>query len=340
MFDKHWTSLIKPYRFDMDNTENSSRFLKMEVSPLERGFGITIGNALRRVLLSSLMGAAVTSIRIGGVCHEFTSIDGVLEDITDIVLNVKGLVLKMDGDSSRKMKLSVAGPCRVTAGMFELGSGLSVVDPDYYICTVTGANNFDMEMTVDYGRGFVPAARNQVEDCPHDTIFVDSLFSPVLNASFTVEETRVGQDTDYDKLILSVETNGSIAPIDAVAYAAKILQTQFSRFIDFDDGEQDEAVEHPACEIELPYPVALLKKVDDLELSVRSMNCLKGENILYLGDLVRKTEQEMLKTPNFGRKSLNEIKNLLMDYNLSFGMDVPDWPPDNMEEMSKFCEKN
>lgn len=336
--DKQWLSLIRPYKFEVESVGSDNREAKIEASPLEKGFGITIGNALRRVLLSSLKGAAVTSIRIDGVLHEFSTAPGVLEDVTDIILNVKDMVLKLDSDSPRKMKISVKGPCEVKAGMFTLGSGLEVMDPEHHICTVSEGVEFNMEMTVGTGRGYVNSSKNKVDDVPAGTIFVDSLFSPVRNVSYKVEDTRVGQDTDYDKLTLNVETNGVISPVDAVAFAAKILQDQFKRFINFDDKEEEEPIK--AKVDNLGFPLALLKRVDDLELSVRSMNCLKGDNIVYLGDLVRRTEAEMLKTPNFGRKSLNEIKAVLMDYGLTFGMSIADWPPENIEELVNVYEKN
>ena len=338
MQDRQWLDLIRPYKFEVESNGSADREASIEASPLEKGFGITLGNSLRRVLLSSLKGAAVTSIKIEGVLHEFSTAPGVLEDVTDIILNVKELVLKLDGNGPRKMKISVDGPCEVKAGMFTLGSGITVIDPEHHICTVGEGAKFNMEMTVNTGHGYVNAVKNREENAPVGTIFVDSLFSPVKNVSYKVENTRVGQETDYDKLTLDVETNGVISPVDAVAMAAKILQDQFRRFVNFDDDSSEDDLENKADE--LGFPIALLKKVEDLELSVRSMNCLKGENIVYLGDLVRKTESEMLKTPNFGRKSLNEIKSVLMDCGLAFGMNVPSWPPENIEELVKLYEKN
>lgn len=338
MVDKQWLSLIRPYKFRVESMGSEDRGALIEASPLEKGFGITIGNALRRVLLSSLKGAAVTSIKIDGVLHEFSTAPGVLEDVSDIILNVKDMVVKMDTDSPKKMKVSVKGPCEVKAGMFTLGAGITVMDPEHHICTVSEGTEFNMEMTVGMGRGYVNSAQNRVDDAPIGTIFVDSLFSPVRNVSYKVEDTRVGQDTDYDRLIMNVETNGVISPVDAVAFAAKILQDQFKRFINFEDN--DDECSEKAQSNELAFSPVLLKKVDDLELSVRSMNCLKGENIVYLGDLVVKTEADMLKTPNFGRKSLNEIKAVLINYGLSFGMNIPSWPPENLEDLACEYEKN
>ena len=337
MIRKQWHDLIRPHRLEIGGSADD-RVASIVAAPLERGFGLTLGNALRRVLLSSLQGAAARSIKIDGVLHEFATVPGVLEDVTNIILNVKSMALKMTADSERKMKVSVTGPCEVTAGMFEVGSELTVLDPEHHICTVAEGATFNMEVVVGTGRGYVPAIRNHIEDAPAGTIFVDSLYSPILNVSYKVENTRVGQDTDYDKLILTVETNGAIAPVDAVAFAAKILQDQLNRFVNFNAEEEedsDEASDEPAID----FPPVLLRKIDDLELSVRSMNCLRGENIVYIGDLVHKTESEMLKTPNFGRKSLNEIKAVLSSFGLSFGLKFPSWPPENIEELAKIHDK-
>lgn len=333
---KQWHDLIRPHRLEVD-AGAGGRVASVVAAPLERGFGVTLGNALRRVLLSSLRGAAARSIRIDGVLHEFSTVPGVLEDVTNIILNVKSMALKMDADGTRKMKISVTGPCDVRAGMFELGSELIVLDPEHHICTVGEGAQFNMEVVVGTGRGYVPAVKNHVEDAPAGTIFVDSLYSPIMNVAYKVENTRVGQDTDYDKLILTVETNGAIVPADAVALGAKILQDQLARFINFSAEDEEEANEKNEPSID--FPSALLKKIDDLELSVRSMNCLRGENIVYIGDLVHKTEAEMLKTPNFGRKSLNEIKAVLSNLGLSFGLNFPSWPPENIEELAKAHEK-
>jgi DNA-directed RNA polymerase subunit alpha len=305
--------------------------------PLERGFGVTLGNALRRVLLSSLKGAAVTSIRIDGIVHEFSAIAGVLEDVTDIILNLKSLPLKMEGETPRKMKIKVVGPCEVTAGMFELGAEIEVLNPDHHICSIGDGATFSMEATVAVGRGYVPGAQNKVEGAPVGTLFIDSIFNPVKRVAYKVENTRVGQTTDYDKLILEVETNGSISPEDAVAMSAKILQDQFQKFVNFEEEVEDTLEE---SEQTLPFNVNLLKKIDDLELSVRSMNCLKNDNIIYIGDLVRKTENEMLRTPNFGRKSLNEIREVLSQMGLCLGMSVTGWPLENIEDFVKKTQNN
>ncbi len=337
MIQKQWQDLIKPYRLRLEasgssDVETTHRIGTFVADPLERGFGVTLGNALRRVLLSSLKGAAVTSIKIDGVSHEFSTIPGVPEDVTDIILNIKAMPLKLTADSPRKMKLSVTGPCTVTAGMFELGSELTVLNPDHYICTVGEGATFSMEASVAVGRGYVTGPHNRVENAPVGTLFIDSIFNPVKKVSYKVENTRVGQDTDYDKLILTVETDGSINPEDAIAMAARILQDQLQKFINFEEEVEEEAV---ATEQPLPFNPNLLRKVEDLELSVRSMNCLKGDNIVYIGDLVQKSESEMLRTPNFGRKSLNEIKEVLSQMGLSLDMQVPGWPLENMEDASK-----
>ena len=337
MIQKQWQDLIKPYKLQHEalsgsDIEISHKIGEFVAEPLERGFGVTLGNALRRVLLSSLKGAAVTSIRIDGVLHEFSAVPGVSEDVIDIILNVKSMPLKMTADSPRKMRISVKGPCEVNAGMFELGSEITVLNPEHHICTVGDGAAFNMEMTVSVGRGYVPGPENRVEGAPVGTLFIDSIFNPVKKVSYKVENTRVGQDTDYDKLILSVETDSSINPEDAIAMSAKILQDQLQKFINF---EEEAEASTEAAEQPLPFNSNLLRKVDDLELSVRSMNCLKGDNIVYIGDLVQKTESEMLRTPNFGRKSLNEIKEVLSHMGLYLGMQVTGWPLENMEDASK-----
>ncbi len=334
MIQKQWQDLIKPYKLQVEGAEAdvNKRVATIVADPLERGFGVTLGNALRRVLLSSLKGAAVTSIKIDGVLHEFSTIEGVSEDVTDIILNVKSMPVKLESDTPRKMKISVTGPCEVTAGMFELGSEIELLNPDHHICTVGDNVTFNMEMTVAVGRGYVPASQNRVENAPVGTLFVDSIYSPVKKVAYRVEDTRVGQTTDYDKLILDVETDGSISPEDAVAMSARILQDQFQKFINFEEEVEEENKDEEQA---LPFNPNLLRKVEDLELSVRSMNCLKGDNIVYIGDLVQKTENEMLRTPNFGRKSLNEIKEVLSQMGLYLGMQVNGWPIENVEEVAK-----
>ncbi|GHU16439.1 DNA-directed RNA polymerase subunit alpha [Alphaproteobacteria bacterium] len=337
MIRKQWQDLIRPYRLQVEGlsaseTDVTNRIGTFVAEPLERGFGVTLGNSLRRVLLSSLKGAAVTSIKIDGVLHEFSTIPGVSEDVTDIILNVKSMPLKLDAEGTRKMKITVNGPCEVTAGMFELGSELEVLNKQHHICTVADGATFSMEMIVAVGRGYVPGAQNRTESAPVGTLFIDSIYNPVKKVSYKVENTRVGQTTDYDKLILDVETDGSAKPDDAIAMAAKILQDQLQKFINFEEEVEESEADKEQI---LPFNPNLLRKVDDLELSVRSMNCLKGDNIVYIGDLVQKTESEMLRTPNFGRKSLNEIKEVLSHMGLYLGMQVNGWPLENMEDASK-----
>lgn len=330
---KNWKELIKPSKIEVEDISSSDRAF-VEVEPLERGYGLTLGNALRRVLLSSLQGAAITSIKVGGVLHEFSSISGVREDVTDIILNVKGIAVSSASGGSHKMSLNVKGPAIVTAAMIEAPAGIEVVNKDQFICTLEEKAELNIEFAVESGKGYVPASQKKSDVHEIGLIPVDALFSPVRKVSYRTEDSRVGQVTDYDKLILDVETDGTVTPEDAVAYAARILQDQLQVFINFE--EADDSSDEK--EDELPFNRNLLKKVDELELSVRSANCLKNDNIVYIGDLVRKTESEMLKTPNFGRKSLNEIKDVLAGMGLRFGMEVDDWPPQNIEELAKKYE--
>lgn len=332
MIQKNWQELIKPNKIDVKAGKDRTTDGKIVVEPLERGFGLTLGNALRRILLSSLQGAAVTGIQIDGVLHEFSSIEGVREDVTDIVLNVKALAVRCHAEGARKMRLSATGPCTVTAAMIEAGADIEIMNPDLEICTLDKGAKFNMELTVNSGKGYRPAAQNRPEEAPVGLIPVDSVFSPVRRVSYEVEDTRVGQITDYDKLTLAIETNGVISPEDAVAYAARILQDQLQVFVTFDEPEAQSAGEEAD---ELPFNRNLLRKVDELELSVRSANCLKNDNIVYIGDLVQKSESDMLRTPNFGRKSLNEIKEVLTNMGLHLGMQVEGWPPENIEELAK-----
>ncbi len=336
MLQKNWKSLIQAGK-QVQASNDPKRFATLTVEPLERGFGLTLGNALRRVLLSSLQGAAVTSIQIEGVLHEFSSVPGVREDVTDIILNVKSLALRMHTEGPRKIRLRAQGPGEVLAGQIETGADIEIMNPDLVICTLDRDAKLNMEMTVDGGKGYIPASALRKEDTPIGLMPVDALFSPVRKVSYQVENSRVGQVTDYDKLILSVETDGSISPEDAVAVAARILQDQLQLFINF---EEPRAAQPQEQEIgELPFNKNLLRKVDELELSVRSANCLKNDNIVYIGDLVQKSEGEMLRTPNFGRKSLNEIKEVLQQMGLSLGMQIPNWPPENIEDLAKKLEE-
>ncbi|WP_425405885.1 DNA-directed RNA polymerase subunit alpha [Hwanghaeella sp.] len=333
---RNWQSLIKPKKLEVTPGVDPNRIATVVADPLERGFGMTLGNALRRILLSSLQGAAVTALQIDGVLHEFSSIPGVREDVTDIVLNVKALALRMHGDGPKRMRLSVQGPAEVTAGMIETGHDIEVMNPDLVICTLDKGASLNVEFTVANGKGYVPAAQNRPEDAPIGLIPVDSIFSPVRKVSYKVENTRVGQVTDYDKLSMAIETNGAVSPEDAIALAARIMQDQLQIFINFEEPQQRVEEEKAS---ELPFNRNLLRKVDELELSVRSANCLKNDNIVYIGDLVQKTESEMLRTPNFGRKSLNEIKEVLTQMGLALGMEIPAWPPENIEDLAKRLEE-
>jgi DNA-directed RNA polymerase subunit alpha len=332
LVSRNWNNLIKPTELVVHSPVNNKADIVAE--PLERGFGLTLGNALRRILLSSLQGAAITAIKIDGVVHEFSSIPGVAEDIPDIILNIKSIVLSANSYDRKRLTLDVVGPCVVTAGMIETGHDIEVVNKDLAICTLSKGATLKMEFFSETGKGYVPATQMKREDSPIGLIPIDALFSPVRTVSYKIEHSRVGNVTDYDKLILSVETNGTITPEMAVALSARIMQDQLQLFISFDEVKEEK------CEVleVLSFDRNLLKKVDELELSVRSQNCLKNENIVYIGDLVCKTESEMLKTPNFGRKSLNEIKDVLSSMSLKFGMDIPEWPPENIDELAKKYE--
>jgi DNA-directed RNA polymerase subunit alpha len=336
VIQRNWQTLIKPGKLNVEPGDVPSRIATIVAEPLERGFGLTLGNALRRVLLSSLQGAAVTSVQIDGVLHEFSSIPGVQEDVTDIVLNIKSMGLRMHGEGPKRMRLTATGPGEITAGMIETGHDIEIMDPDLVICTLDQGTKISMELAVEIGKGYVPGSQNRPEDAPIGLIPVDAVFSPVRKVAYTVENTRVGQVTDYDKLSMRVETNGAVTPEDAVALAARILQDQLQLFINFEEphlpGEEEKGAE-------LPFNKNLLRKVDELELSVRSANCLKNDNIVYIGDLVQKTESEMLRTPNFGRKSLNEIKEVLAEMGLHLGMEIPNWPPENIEDLAKRLEE-
>jgi DNA-directed RNA polymerase subunit alpha len=333
---RNWQDLIKPNKLEIKHGADRRRVATVVAEPLERGFGLTLGNALRRVLLSSLQGAAVTSVHIDGVLHEFSSITGVREDVTDIVLNIKEIAIRMEGDTPKRLSLRKSGPAVVTAGDIQTVGDIEILNPEHVLCHLDEGADIRMELTVAPGKGYVAAERNRPEDAPIGLIPVDSLYSPVKKVSYRVENTREGQVLDYDKLTLSLETDGSMSPDDAVAYAARILQDQLSIFIGFEEPRKEEA--EAAAPPDLAFNPALLKKVDELELSVRSANCLKNDNIVYIGDLIQKTEAEMLRTPNFGRKSLNEIKEVLASMGLHLGMEVPNWPPENIDELAKRFE--
>ena len=332
---KNWQELKKPNSLEIKSGGDSKRKATFVAEPLERGFGLTLGNALRRVLLSSLQGAAVTSIKIENVLHEFSSLAGVREDVTDIVLNLKGVSLKMEVEGPKRLSISAKGPGVVTAGDISESNGIEILNRDHVICHLDDGADVYMELTVNTGKGYVSADKNRPEDAPIGLIPIDAIFSPVKKVSYEVTPTREGQVLDYDKLTMKIETNGALTPDDAVAYAARILQDQLAIFVNF---EEPESAFKQELDTGLEFNPLLLKKVDELELSVRSANCLKNDNIVYIGDLIQKTEAEMLRTPNFGRKSLNEIKEVLSGMGLHLGMDVEDWPPENIEDLAKRFE--
>ena len=329
----NWVSLVKPadyFLLNIDDNNNKSTFI---IEPLEKGFGVTLGNALRRTMLSFLQGAAVAAIRIAGVNHEFSTVSGVKEDVTDIILNLKNLVFKHTDCEIKTLKLYAKGPCIVKAGMIAQIPELQIVNPELVICNLDSDSELDMDLTVITGKGHVRAEDHNLGEIPIGMIAVDSLFSPIRSVSYKVESARVGAETDFDKLSLTIETNGAISGDMALALAAGIIQSQLQVFITFNNIEDDKEVK----EDDIVIDYNLLRKVEDLELSVRSSNCLKNENILYIGDLVKKTEAEMLRTPNFGRKSLNEIKEVLVSMGLRFGMTEVQWPPS--QEISVLTKK-
>ncbi|MDG1417899.1 MAG: DNA-directed RNA polymerase subunit alpha [Maricaulis sp.] len=336
MIEKNWQELIRPMKPEVESGFDPERHAKIIAEPLERGFGMTLGNALRRVLLSSLQGAAITNVHIDGVVHEFSSIEGVREDVTDIVLNIKQIALRMHGEGPKRVVLRKTGPGVVTAGDIEETADVEIINKDLVLCTLDEGAEIRFEFTVNTGKGYVPSDRNRPEDAPIGLIGIDSLYSPVKRVSYKVENTREGQVLDYDKLTLDVETDGTVSPDDAVAFAARILQDQFQIFINFEEAVEVRQPEDDKPELD--FNPALLKKVDELELSVRSANCLKNDNIVYIGDLIQKSEAEMLRTPNFGRKSLNEIKEVLAQMGLHLGMEAPNWPPENIEDIAKRFE--
>jgi DNA-directed RNA polymerase subunit alpha len=335
VIERNWNELIRPEKPQIETGADATRKARIVAEPLERGFGVTLGNALRRVLLSSLQGAAVTAIQIDGVVHEFSSLEGVREDVVDIVLNIKQLAVRMHAEGPKRMTLRATGPGAVTASQIEAPSDIEILNGDHVLCTLDDGAQVRMEFTVQTGKGYVPAEMNRPEDAPIGLIAVDALYSPVKRVAYRVEPTRQGQSLDYDKLIMEVETNGAVTPVDAVAYAARILQDQLQVFINFEEPRERVAEE---AKPDLAFNPVLLKKVDELELSVRSANCLKNDNIVYIGDLIQKSEGEMLRTPNFGRKSLNEIKAVLAEMGLHLGMEVPGWPPENIEDLAKRYE--
>ncbi len=338
---KNWTSLIQAAK-QVQTADRNSQVATIVAEPLERGFGITLGNALRRVLLSSLQGAAITAVQVEGVLHEFSSLPGVREDMTDIILNLKQVAVRMQSELPKKVQLRAEGPGPVTAGQIQVTGDIEVLNPGLVICHLDTAAKLNMELTLTNGKGYVPASLLRAEDTPIGLIPVDAMYSPVRKVAYKVENSRVGQVTDYDKLSLVLETNGTVSAEDAVAIGARILQEQLQLFITFEEprvaGAGLMAVGDEPRQ-DLPFNKNLLRKVDELELSVRSANCLKNDNIVYIGDLVQKSENDLLRTPNFGRKSLNEIKEVLATLGLSLGMAVTGWPPENIEDLAKKLEE-
>jgi DNA-directed RNA polymerase subunit alpha len=320
----NWRELIKPKRLDVDDKSLTPTYGKFFGEPFERGYGTTIGNALRRVLLSSLQGSAIAGVRVNGVLHEFSTLPGVTEDVTDVVLNLKEVRVKLhDGTAEETAHIKVRGPREVTAADIQGGPRIEILNPNQHIATLAKDAELDVELSIRLGRGYVPAERNRREGDPVGTIPIDAIFSPVTKVNFTVTNARVGQRTDYDRLALEVTTDGSVRPEDAVAYAARILQDQLVIFVNFEEvalGAEGEGGS------DVPLNENLFRPVDDLELSVRSANCLQNADIRYVGELVQRSEQEMLKTKNFGRKSLNEIKEILHDMGLGLGMRLEGYP--------------
>ena len=326
---KCWRSLIRPKRIEIDESTRTRFYGEFTCQPLERGFGITLGNALRRVLLSSIQGAAIFSVKIDGILHEYSTIPGIKEDVADIILNLKGIRFKLHEDGPRVIHINASRGGAITAADIITDGSIEILNPDHHIATLSGGDKFKAELVVKTGKGYVPARSERTADQPEGTINIDAAFSPIKKVNYTVTHARVGQIADYDRLIVEVWTDGSVLPEDALAYAAKILKGQLDIFINFDEVDEEEQQE--VVKEEETVNENLLRHVDDLELSVRSANCLKNAGINLIGELVQKTEAEMLKTKNFGRKSLNEIKEILAEMGLSFGMKL-DFPPWNKEE--------
>ncbi len=320
---RNWRDLIKPQGVEIDKDTKSNTFAKFVCEPLERGYGYTMGNALRRILLSSLQGTAVTAIRVEGALHEFTTLPDVKEDVTEIILNVKELLLHSDNQDAKTVRISQVGPGVVLASDIIRDNSITVLNPDHVIATLGDGGKLEMEMVVEKGKGYRRADQARDPDMPFETIVVDALFSPIKRVNYTVTNARIGQHTDYDKLALEIETDGSVSPEDALAFSAKILKEQVSVFINFDEDVEPE--EKPEVDTDTEFDEHLNRPVAELELSVRSANCLQNANIRYIGELVQKTEPEMLKTKNFGRKSLREIKDILEGMSLTLGMTLESW---------------
>lgn len=326
-FHRNWHELIKPEKIEVDRDTHTETYGKFVCQPLERGFAITIGNSLRRILLAALQGAAITTVKIEGALHEFTSMKDIMEDVSEIILNLKQVRLKLMSPDSQKVVIEKNGPGVVTAGDIKESGFVEVMNKDQVICTLTGPITFYAELTVEWGKGYQPAEKMDKENLSIGQIPIDAIFTPIKKIQYVTSQARVGQQTDYDKLTIEIETDGSLKPENALAYAAKILKEQMTIFINFDEEEAEpEVLDDPNLDIE-PLNPYLDKPVEDLELSVRSANCLKNADINYIGDLAQKSDQEMLKTKNFGRKSLNEIKSLLSEMDLTLGMKFDTWVP-------------
>jgi DNA-directed RNA polymerase subunit alpha len=334
---RHWTDLIKPKQLEVDEKTLTSTYGKFYAEPFERGFGQTIGNSLRRILLSSLMGASIVAVRMKGILHEFSTIPGVTEDVTDIILNLKEVRLRLNDGEQHTLKVEAKGPATVLAKDITGSANVEILNPEQKIATLSRDAKLDMELIAKLGRGYVPAERNREEGAPVDTVFIDAIFSPVQKVNFSVTNARLGQHTDYDRVVFEVVTDGSVKPDDAVAYAAKILQDQLSIFVNFqDEPQQERRDDRPS----IPLNDNLFRSVDELEFSVRSQNCLQNADIKYIGELVQKSEQEMLKTKNFGHKSLNEIKEILREMGLELGMKIDHFPPrEEIESRRRADEK-
>ncbi|MCX5822730.1 MAG: DNA-directed RNA polymerase subunit alpha [Deltaproteobacteria bacterium] len=335
---RNWRSLIQPKRIEIDETTHTAFYGEFSCQPLERGFGTTLGNALRRILLSSIQGAAIVSVKFDGILHEFSTIPGIKEDVTDIILNLKGVRLKLHQDGPRTIRIDTSREGTIAAGDIVTDGTVEILNPDHHIATLLGKKaSFKVEMAVKMGKGYVAAQKEKDPEQPEGTINIDAIFSPIKKVNYTVTYARVGQVADYDRLIIEVWTDGSVLPDDAVAYAAKILKEQLDTFINFSEVEaEEEASEIEGTEEDIND--VLLRHVDDLELSVRSANCLKNAGINLIGELVQKTEAEMLKTKNFGRKSLNEIKEILLESGMGFGMKL-DFPPWNKAGKSEAADE-
>lgn len=330
----NWRSLAKPSNYYLEEAGANKGIFTVE--PLDKGFGTTLGNSLRRIMLSSLYGAAIVAFKIEGVKHEFSTIDGVKEDVVLIVLALKKVIIKYGGNERRRVKLVATGPGPITAGMIEVPSDIEIINKDFVICNLNKDVSLNIELYITTGRGYKAFNEHNIGDLPVGFILIDAIFSPVKSVNYRVENSRVGSDTELDKLYLDIETNGSISPDLALSLSAKVMQEQLSIFT---RTIEEEAEEETSAEDALQFDPRLLKRVDHLEVSVRAQNCLKHDNITYVGDLVIKSEADMLKTPNFGRKSLSELSELLESMGLSFGMDVPGWPPTNIEELAKKYEE-